>query len=374
MLTALEADRVRVAELQTQILDLERTLTGLRFEQSKPQRRLDAYKYPVTTLPNEIVSEIFMHVMPPYPKSPPLTGPSSPTFLAQICRQWRKLALDLCPLWRVISLDGSGFEWETRMVRLWLDRSRCCPLDIRLGKKLTRDHDARAEAVASHRTRWEFLKYDLGFADLQVPIFDGPMPVLRHFELRVDDNLPDPIVVDEAPLLRGVVLNLLNVSQAILPWTQLTSLTLLRVFPSGCVPILVQTLNLVHCRLSVCFEDRNAESRPDITLPSLESLALRNYTSAFPMTDFLPSFIVPALRSLDIPEDCLQRNPIDSLTAFVSRSECRLEKLHVIGVTSVPESSYGQAFPSLRKLSFGEDIETDDEDSELDDPSADDSD
>jgi hypothetical protein len=41
------------------------------------------------TLPNEIVSEIFVHFVPPYPESPAFTGILSPATLSQICRQWR---------------------------------------------------------------------------------------------------------------------------------------------------------------------------------------------------------------------------------------------------------------------------------------------
>ncbi|KAJ6468668.1 hypothetical protein C8R47DRAFT_1223246 [Mycena vitilis] len=67
MLAELEADRARVPELQMRILNLERTLAELRLEQSKAQERLDSYRYPILTVPTEIVSEIFMHLLPSYP-------------------------------------------------------------------------------------------------------------------------------------------------------------------------------------------------------------------------------------------------------------------------------------------------------------------
>ncbi|KAJ7235301.1 hypothetical protein B0H12DRAFT_149278 [Mycena haematopus] len=61
MLTGLEADRARVAAINAQMADLENSLSALRLEQVQVQSRLDSYKYPVLTLPNEITSEIFIH-------------------------------------------------------------------------------------------------------------------------------------------------------------------------------------------------------------------------------------------------------------------------------------------------------------------------
>ncbi|KAJ7623912.1 hypothetical protein DFH06DRAFT_1446584 [Mycena polygramma] len=382
MLAELEADRARVADIQAQIqaprVTIKRTLPDLQIEQSKAQERLDSYRYPILTVPTEIISEIFMHILPSYPRFPPLTGPSSPTILAQICRQWRAISLDLSSLWSFISLDGSETGRECRMVRLWLERSRSCPLDIRLGRNINWANDALVEGVVSHRARWESLKVELGTVVAQaLRIFDGPMPLLRHFEMLVDDDLPDALAFNEVPLLRSVVLNDLAVRQIILPWTQLTSLTLLRVYPAECVPVLVQTHNLLHCRLVVCFDGtgRDAKPRPDITLPSLESLALRNYNIVMPVTDLLPSFIVPALRILEIPESYLGPNPVGSLTAFVSESGCRLEELRLTGTVSVPVSvpvrSYREALPSLRLISFDDVGAYDGENSEAPDSSDD---
>ncbi|KAJ6588192.1 hypothetical protein B0H19DRAFT_1098293, partial [Mycena capillaripes] len=77
------------------ILDAERNLL---------QKRLDAYTYPVLTLPNEVVSEIFGHFLPVYPTSPPAIDLLSPNLLGQICRKWREIALTTPVLWRAISV------------------------------------------------------------------------------------------------------------------------------------------------------------------------------------------------------------------------------------------------------------------------------
>ncbi|KAJ7871612.1 hypothetical protein B0H13DRAFT_2554411 [Mycena leptocephala] len=90
MLSGLEADRTRIADLDAQISDLERSLSALREEKNLAQERLDSYKYPVLTLPNEIVSNIFVHFLPAYPEYPPLAGLLSPTLLTHIVAHGEK--------------------------------------------------------------------------------------------------------------------------------------------------------------------------------------------------------------------------------------------------------------------------------------------
>ncbi|KAJ7629655.1 hypothetical protein DFH06DRAFT_1338073 [Mycena polygramma] len=362
MLAALEADRLRVAEVQTQILQLERSLLELRIQHSQAQERLDSYKYPVLTLPNEIISEIFLHVLPSHPDFPPLTGLSSPNLLTRICRQWREIALRTPLLWSAISsLDHYAGHSEARAFRLWLERSRCCPLYLRVGTNTTWATDEVLEAVLSHSTRWQYLEMDLQALDGRV--LGSPMPLLRHLELMVGDDPHDSVSLREVPLLRTVALGHIPALRVILPWAQLTTLTLCDLLPSECVPILLQTPNLVHFTLRLYFTPSpDNPDRRDISLPYLESLIMFDL-ERHSLVDFLPAFIVPALRSLEIPERFLAHNPIDSLTAFISKSGCTLETLHITWSKLTPRTSYRQAFPSLRKLSFSSSNSSDGEDS-----------
>ncbi|KAJ6452729.1 hypothetical protein C8R47DRAFT_1061570 [Mycena vitilis] len=110
---ALAADRERITALNAHILELEASIKSLKAERKTVQARLDAYRYPVSTLPNEIMSEIFIHFLPVYPKCPPQTGRLSPYLLCQICRKWRNIAFATPALWRAISIkwdDVQGFE------------------------------------------------------------------------------------------------------------------------------------------------------------------------------------------------------------------------------------------------------------------------
>ncbi|KAJ7772515.1 hypothetical protein B0H14DRAFT_346719 [Mycena olivaceomarginata] len=66
------ADRSRIADIEAQILELpvERSLSSLKEEKDAIRARLAAYTYPVLTLPNETVSEIFVHFLPAFPRYP----------------------------------------------------------------------------------------------------------------------------------------------------------------------------------------------------------------------------------------------------------------------------------------------------------------
>ncbi|KAJ7187330.1 hypothetical protein C8R46DRAFT_1059491 [Mycena filopes] len=70
---------------------------------AKEDEEEDPIPYPVLTLPNEIVSEIFIRVLPPYPECPPWKGSLSPSLLTQICRKWREIALSTPELWRAMA-------------------------------------------------------------------------------------------------------------------------------------------------------------------------------------------------------------------------------------------------------------------------------
>ncbi|KAJ7641150.1 hypothetical protein FB45DRAFT_862401 [Roridomyces roridus] len=129
-----------------------------RVERDESQQRLDAYRYPVLTLPNEIVSEIFVHTLPLYPACPPLMGPASPIPLAHICRKWREIAVSTPGLWRSICATAYGqviSRKQTEVVRTWLDRSGSCPLSIQI--ETAEDNHPVLQEIHLHRERWEHI-------------------------------------------------------------------------------------------------------------------------------------------------------------------------------------------------------------------------
>ncbi|KAF7349090.1 F-box domain-containing protein [Mycena venus] len=182
MLSVLAADRTRVAELEAQILVLERSLSVLHTEKLLAQERINSYKYPVVTLPNEIVSEIFIHFLPIYPLCPPLEGLFSPTTLTHICQRWREIAIANPMLWRAISFSSFS-DNHTRYLQIsqiWLDRSRDCSLSIIVDPYLDNGPETLAMLIP-HRARWEHAELTLRPFELS-PI-RGPMPLLQYLTL-----------------------------------------------------------------------------------------------------------------------------------------------------------------------------------------------
>ncbi|KAJ7241495.1 hypothetical protein B0H12DRAFT_1326234 [Mycena haematopus] len=356
MLNALKADRALVAALTARISDLENSISALRLEQAQVQARLDSYKYPVLTLPNEIISEIFTRVLPPYPTRARLTGSLSPDSLTRVCRHWREIALSLPSLWRAVNLSFNriSLEQQAHISDLWLKRSRLCPLSIELDAR--RDGLVLLKAltsVAANRTRLEHLKLVLFPDDLS--LIEGSMPLLRHLDLELQSD-PDKYVVVKPflfcnlPALRGVVLNYIAALWVILPWAQLTSLALKSVYMHECISILQQTSNLMHCELHLHLSEDDHDSI--ITLPRLESLVLTDL-DFFPSIERLKCFIVPAIRRLRISEHFLGDEPIHSLTEFISKSGSKLQEVCITDKeSSVPTESYRDALQSVSKLSF----------------------
>ncbi|KAF8207681.1 hypothetical protein K438DRAFT_342507 [Mycena galopus ATCC 62051] len=363
MLSALEVDRTRIALIESQICDLEDSIVTLRLEQALAQQRLQSYIYPVLTLPPEIVSEIFIHTLPLYPYCPLFTGPFSPTSLTHICREWREIALSTPALWRAIPLsldpDDLPFEEQVRISDLWLKRSGSCRLSIRfdgddeIGEYRGRVADVLT-SVFPHATRWECLKLEVSSYQLR-ELEGSNMPLLRHLDMWLHEDSDvaiKAISFRDLPLLRSVTLNGSAAAWVILPWDQLTSLVLSSGYLHECVPILQQTPNLAHCKLHIAAFD--ADTIHVIALPCLQSLVLIHLGLRRHSGRYLESFIVPVLRSLQIPEIFLGDEPIRFLTEFVSRSGSRLQEVRVTDVR-LSRDLYLEALRSVHRLYFDKD-------------------
>ncbi|KAJ7752214.1 hypothetical protein DFH07DRAFT_1031897 [Mycena maculata] len=313
MIDALAADRVRIADLESKILGLERSLATLREEKNLAQKRLNSYTYPVLNLPHEIVAKIFIHFLPPYPLRP------SPPVLA--------------------------------MSDEWLNKTGCCPLSIEIDGIFSPSPELLA---INYRARWEYLK--LCHARHQPPLgtLEGPMPLLRHLELfgHWGGSL---LTGDEAPLLRTVIIrDESDLSGVVLPWVQLTSLTVELVFTHECASILQQASNLTFCALGVISESLVDYKLPDIHLPFLKTLLISN-PHREPITGFVDTLVAPRLRTLQISKQFLGEKPIEALASFISKSGCALQLLRI--TSEYPRVSdlrlYRSAFPSIKKIEFG---------------------
>ncbi|KAK6978003.1 F-box domain-containing protein [Favolaschia claudopus] len=371
MLDFMEADRALIAEQDAKILDLEAQITALqssiselRAAKQPVQQRLDSYRYPVLTLPNEIIGEIFLRFLPPYPKPPPPTGILSPTSLTQICRQWRNIALSTPALWRAIDVDSAAItayqwmqaEYTASLLQLWLERSSPYPLSIRVVR-----FDPSAPLLSillSHQARWEHFEATCYNARVLVNLaLDAPMPLLRSFSLHFTcEELGDPkrSILQNAPLLRTVSVDDCGVLGVTLPWSQLTSLNLRCLYPEECMSIFQHALRLVHCTLHLWDgseapqgDDQSDHAQEDVVLPCLETLIIQPSSDVDP--EFLTRLIMPALLHLSLPEAFLtwpEDDPIPYLKELLAKYGCQLQELQIFDA-SAAESLYRSAFPSI---------------------------
>ncbi|KAK7016920.1 hypothetical protein R3P38DRAFT_1333932 [Favolaschia claudopus] len=351
MLAHLETDRAFIAEKEAQILNLEaqilvlrQRITDIRAAQKPAQKRLDSYRYPVLSLPNEIVSEILVHAIPPYPQAPPTV---SPTTLTHICRQWRDIALATQRLWRSLKLDrnagASEAAWRA-LANSWVERAGSHPLSLYA-------HFMDPSLVfPTFGDRLEYLyayppsvQYATGInVDSSLPMLHSLGLDSLRYSFPVSFTLRDGV----APLLRTVSLDSIPFRQLTLPWAQLTSLTLKGITGSDTEKILRQSSRLVYCEL----ETRGPTSiASDIQLPQLESLLIL-MRSPLQGADFLPHLVVPALRCFQAPETFLGSCPIEFLQSFISNSMCQLAELRVIDASTTPSQPYLANFPSISRI------------------------
>ncbi|KAK7052180.1 F-box domain-containing protein [Favolaschia claudopus] len=367
MQDSLEQDRALVAETDAQIREIEAEISKLQVKEpltalkdsisvlhaskNPAQQPLDSYKYPVLTLPNEILSEVFIHFLPTYPEPPPFLGNLSPTTLTHICHQWREIALTTPALWRAIDLRDFTAELAASLAPLWLERSGCLPLSIRTPDSEVYYYDDFPSifgVLIPHRARWQQL--DLRLDDPKhLEVLDGPLPLLRTLSVYLGHRRDNPLLL-QTPLLRTVVLDDCGQPSLILPWSQLTSLTLRIIYPVECVSILREARNLVSCTLNGIWAAQPPNDRfADLTLPRLETLIFERNCDIW--VDLLRLFITPALRSLEIREDLLDKtDPFASLNSFISKSGCTLNELRITRASVHTDVSYRDAFPSIPRV------------------------
>ncbi|KAK7051899.1 F-box domain-containing protein [Favolaschia claudopus] len=350
---SMEEDRALLAKNEVEILDIKSQMRVLTQRLSELQdagqiilERLGSHKYPVLSLPNEIVSEIFLRFIPPFPKFPPSIGRYSPTLLTHICRKWREIALRTPELWRAISLVTNWGNLLPSEVALdlatqWTERSGSCPLSI------SAVDSPALSILLSHSERLAHMQLmPLAFHRIE----ERPFPQLRSLHITSSAGISAALSLTNAPLLRSLRIDRLGDDGPIhLPWEQLTSLSLRSRRFRLCGEILKHSPRLVNCTLhffDTAF-NRELEDFFDIPVPCLKSLEFSSRSDI--SKKFLDRLTVPALRCLHLPQDFLDPEPIESLRSFILKSDCKLTDVR-IAYGSVPAAAYHAAFPSIASI------------------------
>ncbi|KAJ7178171.1 hypothetical protein C8R46DRAFT_988301, partial [Mycena filopes] len=357
------ADRKRLVDVATRILDLERslqTLSGekrlLEKEQNLLQDRISAYTFPVLTLPPEVVSEIFVHFLPVYPRRAPDKGLHSPVVLTHICHRWREIALSTPRLWRtfkiILRANDSEDNDDANQVRAeeWLQRSGSCPLTVEL-HSLRLEPPLILQTIMAHSNRWQHLKIFTTMSNL--PAIVGPFPLLRTLTATAWLLGPQtvthwPTTFRDAPLLQRVALDQYEeVFRNMLPWFQLTVLVIQSITGTECLEILALAPRLVHCDLGVAWVGESHTQSHVLSLDQLKTLKLRSPVHGSDST-MLNAFVlqVPAVQRLHIAEAFLTPNPLGTLRALLLRWNCNPQEI-CIAFPKHGIDVYSEALPSI---------------------------
>ncbi|KAK6978027.1 F-box domain-containing protein [Favolaschia claudopus] len=357
MLDFMQEDRTFLAEtyaqiqaFTAQISELEDAIARLREAQQLALDRLNSYKYPVLSLPDEMVCEIFVRFLPPYPDPSPLVGLLSPTTLTHVCRRWREVALATPDLWKAIDLippDCLSQISSTRSIgtiplnslhqtrartlgSLWIKRSGTHPLSIR-AVDLDNPSFPIFSTLLPHRARLEHLTLHLRSGLPLLKLTTDPLPRLRSLNLWFQNGLTRPVVLTDVPLLRVVVLGDVRVPSIALPWAQLTSLTLRSVYPEHIMRILRQSANLLDCTLLfwAAEEPARGDPEPDVVLWRLQTLVVE--TESEVIVEFFQHLVAPSLCRLEAPDAFFLwgggTSSSQALHTFIAKSGCKLHKL-----------------------------------------------
>ncbi|KAJ7062823.1 hypothetical protein C8F01DRAFT_1135353 [Mycena amicta] len=353
----LTQERLRLAQIDAQI-------RSLQVERAKIQALLHAYRYPVLSLPNEIMSEAFVHTLPPYPEAPPLFGlaDESPRNLLSICSKWKDIALSTPELWRAIKVTEADvhltkFQRSLKAVNKWLSLSGSLPISFNAEFRLMHDRtEDLLSAISLHRKRWQVLRLEI--EQQHLAFISGAAPLLEKLSLgnwRIQIPPTHILNLEHAPRLRAVGLWDIPCTVHSLSWSHLTELCAIEIPLLDWVPMLRQATQVVRCRLSLT--NGIPQLHQSVELPLLETLVFEVYEDLIHSStgrSGLAAFTLPALRRLQVPESFLPLDPIEDLRMFVRRSECNLQTLLIRdddrGLSS--SRAYKAAFPKVTRVSL----------------------
>ncbi|KDQ65107.1 hypothetical protein JAAARDRAFT_202338 [Jaapia argillacea MUCL 33604] len=339
----------RVGKAQKELLQLEvRRLQLLAFVvpalkerddlRERVQNARQAIRSPIIRLPVEIMSEIFIACLPDRPAWYPHKK-NTICVVTHVCRHWRQIALSTPSLWchfmivHPSQVEGRIFQRE--YLQTMLLRSGNLPLSFSM---VFDQYEATYDLLLPAIERWQHVRLygPVQYASGILENNPGAFPMLETLVIAplratVSSRLEPttPFQITHAPRLRALILGqFAHPSLLILPWSQLTQLTLRCSIPLSEYPAFLRKCpNLVNCELDIQYR-----IVPDLPFP-LTSLVLQHLQtlvvwSERPFQTLLDSLVLPALRELSFEAPHIQRHPpISSPSSLLTRSTCLLQKL-----------------------------------------------
>lgn len=299
----------------------------------------EAILTPIERLPPEILSEIFLRLLPPtWGSESNLMVPRKVVMLpGQICRRWRKVALSTPKLYTSITIgrEHGSVELEVALIKVWLARSGNLPLSLDYTLFLTRPitdfHPAIDEALP-HSDRWKNVSLAYPLSSVRnLGVIKGRLRCLEILTISLEGDLEvqghQIDAFEIAPQLRSLGFaspippHILTV-----PWPQLTNfnIDIRRYSLEDCLNVLALCPNLATCTLAWDYSPLITR-HPPIHLLHLQSLNLEGYSDG---SNLFLHLSLPALREFDYlhGDDDVEWNHSEFIS-LLSRSQCSLQRL-----------------------------------------------
>ncbi|KAF7331470.1 hypothetical protein MKEN_00025800 [Mycena kentingensis (nom. inval.)] len=356
----LAPERDRIEEIDIEVWQLEARIRQLEYEREKLQSRLDAYKYPVLTIPNELLGEIFVRTYL-------LALAADSTLYARAMVQHTAGIVGPRP---TIS-ETHGEVEATPALHTWVQRAGNFPLNFFNCSAYVLDDTSKnlIPAIANYRPQWGVLSLDVMPAHLGD--LSEAMPQLSALYLTgVGEPTPSPVPlrIGATPLLSSVDLWDIPFDASSLRWDRLTELSLVQTPQAPIVAVLRLAHRLVHCRLRLTTGLSPNLGTASITLPLLETFIIERHHDLTNNYTHLPTpyhyditmFVLPSLRRLCTTS--LSRIVGDAapwmvreVQGLLERSKCQLEVLRFFNDLSLSLgeaeiSHLRQMFPQIKQI------------------------
>ncbi|KAJ7302104.1 hypothetical protein DFH08DRAFT_906060 [Mycena albidolilacea] len=312
--------RARIDEISAEIALQKTVLKKLEQGRSLVQRQLNAVVDPVSRLPLEISSEIFLlslaadpgpmarekRLDPSLLSSFPKAGACRvPMLLMNVCNTWSDIALATPALWTAIRIDFPCASGLSRLVPIWFRRAKNHPLSITLGGDLSYLGSRVTTVIWKYGERLKHLE----ICEKEIHYEGNYSGEDSNAEIDLfGDMTPGPLSLLETLTIRTEKGNRV-------PFSSVKILKLLRLAP-----------NLVECTFHMRLID-NFRRRKPVVHSGLRRLLIRGCARDGHILDCLS---LPALETLSVQMEDISSGLTDSgLLYFLKRSAPPLQELNI---------------------------------------------
>ncbi|KAJ3756423.1 hypothetical protein EV360DRAFT_72009 [Lentinula raphanica] len=307
---------------------------------------------PIHTLPNELLSHIFLHIV----SRPPGQFSLSELDLSHVCSQWRAVALTLSPLWssiQILAHEDPNSEGVRRLTELYLDRSGNAPLDVFLHIEQRSELGlGLMDMLNAHAHRWRHVHLHIPpilFPHLCSLSSELALSSLESFSLILKGSNPfDEIgygrrMSFDAPRLHTLHLDIpsfqISLSQLSFPFHQVRHLTTSTLDLSQTHQILSLCPSLLTATFTSSDDDLSFRDPVYYTCPFLSSLSILSLRRLETLGPDITQCTYPSLTTLTLisgvetSEFSFSHGIVPDLTSLVIRSQCHLTSLTLHGIS-----------------------------------------